>query len=458
MTRKNNIPCSRADLLNRICASNRLSADDKQQFREFGDLLTALIHFQSHQQYERMKGDLLASDGHEQQPYKTPTGNTQIRSNTNHDAPAIENVDLPPDGKRIDRLIADFAEVLSRANYHPIDHADIKDALNKASIIPVRTAVNFSDYDEIAFYYRNKTPRTVKLKRFLSEKELIIQNYDRMVVMLKTAKTVETQASKNLTTQIDNLTPQSIYLNLYKNIPHGDLELLFPNIKISMTLKDKLMLGIPALGAAVPLALKILPSLGLLIGVIALTVFGFELGGEFEVDPESQKATYALLTAMLSIGLALGGFAAQQYLKYKSKRLSFLKKVADTLFFKTLDVGKGVISSLVDEAEEEQCKETLLTYFVLFTSKNQTSEQDLDRAAEAWLANEFEARVDFKVAKALEEITGLTAAGDESPIISCDDKGLYQVCGLLEAKQRLDRIWDNAFPYSVPAEVLRKPE
>jgi len=117
-----------------------------------------------------------------------------------------------------------------------------------------------------------------------------------------------------------------------------------------------------------------------------------------------------------------------------------------------------VISSLVDAAEEEQCKETLLTYFMLFTNQNSSTEQELDRAAEAWLANEFDAQVDFKVAKALEEITALTAAGDDASIISRDAKGLYQVCGLLEAKQRLDKIWDNAFPYSVSAETLRNPE
>ena len=58
------------------------------------------------------------------------------------------------------------------------------------------------------------------------------------------------------------IAPGKIYLSLYKNIPHHDLELLFPNLKISMSLKDRLMLTIPALGAAVPLVLKILPSWG----------------------------------------------------------------------------------------------------------------------------------------------------------------------------------------------------
>lgn len=435
LIRKNHIPCSRAELLDRICRSNRLSDADKQHFREFGELLTALIHFQSHRQYERMKNDLIRLDGHE-----TSTPNPSAKTN--------ETGAVGDAAARGTRLIEDLKSVLSRANYHPIERAEIKDALNKASIIPVRTAVNFSDYDDIAFYYRNKTPRNVSIKRLLGTKELTIQNYDRMVVLLKTAATVEAPRKTNLTSQTDNLVPQKIYLNLYKNIPHGDLELLFPNIKISMTLKDKLMLGVPALGAAVPLALKILPSLGLLVGIIALTVFGFELGGTFKVDPESQKATYALLTAMLSIGLALGGFAGQQYVKYKSKRLSFLKKVADTLFFKTLDVGKGVISSLVDAAEEEQCKETLLTYFILSSNQNPTSEEALDRAAEAWLANEFGVQVDFKVGKALEEIIALTAAAAHAPLVSQDEQNLYQVCTLEEAKQRLDDIWDNAFSYS----------
>ena len=445
--------------MGRICLSNRLNETDQQQFRAFGELLTALIHFQSHQQYERMKSDLLAVDGHEQSvsevtqdvrlsgsPRPESLGGDSNGSNSNGPHTNVSVLELHR--QRVARLMADFADVLARANYHLIEKSEIKGALNKASIIPVRTAVNFADYDEYAFYYRNKTPRKINLKKFLREKEISIENYDRMVVLLKTAATVETQTSGTATSQVDELEPEKIYLNLYKNIPHGDLELLFPNIKISMTLKDKLMLAIPAMGAAIPMALKILPSLGLLIGIIALTVFGFELGGTFKVDPESQKATYALLTAALSIGLALGGFATQQYVKYKSKRLGFLKKVADTLFFKTLDVGKGVISSLVDAAEEEQCKETLLTYFLLFTAQSPISEQALDRAAEAWLANEFDEQVDFKVAKALEEITNLTKAAKDASLITQNTEGLYQVCGLVDAQRQLDQIWDDAFPYA----------
>ncbi|MEM7468479.1 MAG: TMEM143 family protein [Pseudomonadota bacterium] len=427
MNRKNNIPCSRSDLLARLSASSRLNNTDQRHFREFGELLSALIHFQAHQQYERMKSNLALVDGHEQ----PQSGNN---------APSPEHV--------ANRLIDDFSEILTRANYFPIDEQEIHEALNKTSLIPVRTAVNFADFKLVRFFYRNKSPASVQIKKFFRQKELLVDTYDRMVVLLTTANTVEHQSSRNATSQVDELEPNRVYLNLYKNIPHGDLELLFPNIKISMTLKDKLLLVVPAVGAAVPMALKILPSLGLLVGLIAFVVFGYELTGTFKVDPENQKATYALFTAVLSIGLALGGFAAQQYLKYKSKRLSFLKKVADTLFFKTLDVGKGVISSVVDAAEEEQCKEILMTYFLLSCASSPINEQELDSAAEAWLSNEFDTNVDFKVGKALEEITTLTETSDDPGLIIRHEDDTYSVCDLVTAKERLDKIWDNAFPYS----------
>lgn len=433
MKRKHYIPCSRAELLERICSSNRLNDADQQQFQEFGQLLSALIHFKAHQRYERMKADLVGVDGHD-----------SLATTDTTDEP--ETVEAR--GQRIARLLNDFEAILSRANYQLIHEQEVREALNKTSLIPVRTAVDFGDYESVKFYYRDKSPKTIEVKKFLGSRQLTIDNYDRMVAVLTTAGTVDKQSSRNATSQVENLAPNSVYLNLYKNIPHGDLELLFPNIKISMTLKDKLMLLIPAVGAAVPLALKILPSLGLLIGVIALTVFGFELGGTFKVDPENQKATYALFTALLSIGLALGGFAGQQYVKYKSKRLSFLKKVADTLFFKTLDVGKGVISNIVDAAEEEQSKEILLTYFLLFIAQEPINEQALDKAAEAWLANEFDGHVDFKVGKALEELAELTADNEDCALLTVSPEQTFVVCDLSTAKQHLDKIWDDAFPYA----------
>ena len=72
LNRKNHIPCSRTELLERICTSHRLETTDQVQFREFGDILTALVHFQAHRRYERMKNDLALVDGHEGQETDRP--------------------------------------------------------------------------------------------------------------------------------------------------------------------------------------------------------------------------------------------------------------------------------------------------------------------------------------------------------------------------------------------------
>ena len=51
-------------------------------------------------------------------------------------------------------------------------------------------------------------------------------------------------------------------LERLKDVPLKDLEILFPNSKIVMSLKDKLLLEIPAVAGGVPLlATKVIPAL-----------------------------------------------------------------------------------------------------------------------------------------------------------------------------------------------------
>jgi hypothetical protein len=45
-----------------------------------------------------------------------------------------------------------------------------------------------------------------------------------------------------------NFNPGTMIVKLFKNIPKGDLEMLFPNAQVGMKLKDKLLMGGFALG------------------------------------------------------------------------------------------------------------------------------------------------------------------------------------------------------------------
>ena len=150
------------------------------------------------------------------------------------------------------------------------------------------------------------------------------------------------------------------------------------------------------------------------------------MGGDFAIAGSTEKAVYALLTALLSITVALSGFAAGQYLTYKNRRLESLKKVADALFFKSLDIGKDVLTTIIDLAEEEECKEMILVFHVLVVNQGPMDENAVDKAAEQWIMQNLGTTVDFDMGKALDSlaaIRGNNDVGDDS--IVKRDGGAY---------------------------------
>lgn len=426
--RESYIPASRQDLLDMLCRSEKLTPAERKHFREFCEILSAYAHFTGQKDLELMKFAFAHFNPNETTTYRTDSSDEERDDNA-----------------RV--FVEAFDRTARRANYKPLAEEDVRAALNKASIVSVRTEVDFEDFVHYAFYYRTSNEIDVRVKKWFRNKTLTVGNYDRMAVLLqlKDQDYFERKASP----VEEGLIPGKMYLNLYKNIPHHDLELLFPNLKISMNIKDRVMLVVPALGAAIPLALKVLPSIGLLVGAVALFIFGLELGGTFSIDSSNEKAIYALLTAVLSVSLALGGFAAQQFVKYKSRRLEFLKKVADVLFFKSLDIGKGVLNALIDSAEEEECKEMILVFYLLLVNQTPMDEAAVDAAAERWLMNAFGTAVDFDVKKALESLAAIHSRDQEADasIVTRVENGNYSAVTIEQAKERIDRVWDNAFRY-----------
>ena len=278
---RDTIPCSRADLIDRIVADAGYAGETESSFRSFCEILIAYVHHRSHVDVERMKRAFESVD-----PFRD-----------------AENSGATDEQARV--LMDELSHLMSRANYQLLSNDEIKAALNKASIIPVETAVDFDQFADFRFYFRTRKPITLSLKRWFRIKEITVETYDRMLVMLNTSETLPEDTVEANAVDRSALRADSVYLSYFKNIPHHDLELLFPNIEISMKLKDRLILGVPAVGAAIPLVLKILPSLGLIVGAIALAIFGFEHGHSVAQDTD-KSALYALMTAFLSVSIALG--------------------------------------------------------------------------------------------------------------------------------------------------------
>src|SRR5262249_58029589 len=62
--------------------------------------------------------------------------------------------------------------------------------------------------------------------------------------------------------------PGSVLIKYFRNIPSADLNALYPDVQIVMSMLDKLMLGVPALAGGIPILLNLWSTLTVLSLVI----------------------------------------------------------------------------------------------------------------------------------------------------------------------------------------------
>lgn len=430
------IPFRRKALLRQCLHDGKLNPTDRKNFENFCELLSAFFHFDFQKQLEQAK---------------------QAYTPLNPDVQTKPLVPLSP--QSIVQCRQDLAELvgsfLREANFIRIAKHELTRALEVESLVPLKTQIDFSDFDDALVFFRDETATTLKIKRFFRNKEIPIRNFSRVVLLLSFKDRAHFE-SKHDPDSLENLgfTPGKSYLYLYKNVPRSDLELLFPNVKVTMNLKDRLMFALPAIGAMVPIILKILPSLALLAAAILLMMFGTGVVEKMGLSGHTSDSLYPVLTAALTVGMGLGGFAVKQYMSYKGKRLKFLKQVTDTLFFKCLVTNEGVLHTLIDATEEEVCKEIILIYYHLLTSDKPMDQDGLDTLIEAWLQNRFSTEIDFDIEKGMNKISLLndkteSLMGSKAlKLISKDTNGFLHAAPIKEALFLVDSLWDNAFPYA----------
>lgn len=422
------IPLSRQDLLTLCLQEDGLQEDGQAQaFANFCQLLDAYLHFRYHETLESLKGNFAHLD-------------------PDRDTVPIGTVSEAEAQAREQALEERFVHVLQRANYQPLEQEQILAAMAEASLIPLEMKIDFADFAQYQFYWRGATTLTIPLEGWwqkLWQRQHEMEVFKRVVLLLR-FREAEYFQQQGLDPDKLRFTPGKMYLYLYKMIPRHDLEVLFPNVQIQMSWKDRLMFVIPALGAAVPMLLKALPQLLLILGVLLFFIFGPSTARHMGVSDQQIHNFLPVLAALLSLGLLFGSFAFKQYLNYKNKRLKFMKDVTDTLFFRNLVSNAGVFHALVDSAEEEEAKEAMLVMHLLLQAEQPLSAAELDDRIEHWLEQQG-LEVDFDIHKVLETLSGIRT--ESASLLQRDASGRYQVLSLEAACTLLDEIWDHLFTY-----------
>ncbi|MDJ1184680.1 TMEM143 family protein [Roseofilum casamattae] len=431
------IPFQRHHLIELCLQDGQLSATEQQIFREFCTLLSAYYHFQFHHTLEKLKRNYTPFQPH---GMATPF-----------------DVLSPEDKQNMEsEFFQQFQNVLEGANYYPLSQESLERAFAERSLIDVNTDIDFNDFDRFLFYCRGDIYQMTTVKRWFRSIPKEVNTFDRVVLAIKFKDEdyFERKERKEKTSEKLNFNPGKIYLSYYKNIPQLDLELIFPNVRVSMTWKDRLILIGSAIGAAIPLAIKVLPRLLIVISIILFftgTLPGME---DLKAREEDVRNLTPILLASMSLLITFGGFAFKQYNSYKNKKIKFQKKVTEALFFKSLASNTSVLHALIDAAEEEECKEIILVYYHLLISRRPMSRVQLDNQIEIWMEKKWNTCIDFDIngpLKKLAKVRGTLNSGDpqeDVPLLTYDEWGNCQIQSLENSLEILDSLWDNAFNYS----------
>ena len=439
------IPYSRQEIIELCIADGKIVPEEQQNFRDFCNILAAYYHFKLHHSLEILKANFA--------PF-----NPDVDQSCNHQ----EIADNLSTNEQENNFINTFRAILARANYYPITKSTLNQALIEGSIFDLKTEVDFNDFAQMICYCRGDSTEKVAFKTWnfkTVEREVDIYRRVILLIKFKEEKHFKDKPTKN---EELNFKPGKIYIYLYKNLSKLDLEFIFPNVKMSMNWKDRILFGVPAIGAAIPLTLRILPQLILVIGVIIYLTLGYQPIAELEVKEEDVRNITPLIIAILSLAITMGGFAFKQYTTYKNKQIKFQKSITETLFYRNIANNSGVFQYLIDAAEEEECKEIILVYYHLLTSKTSLTPTQLDDRIEVWMEDRFNTKIDFDIDKPLCNLESIKAKIEDREASSYSvkhmslltrDKSSYlgaahcQVLPLSEAKQVIDHVWDNIFQY-----------
>ena len=421
------IPFRKCDVIT-LC--EELLAFERAEFRNFSTLLVNRIHYQYHEQLEALK-------------------NSYSYFDPNKDTRELHFPDKRSLKQSQKAFSKGFASLLNAANFEKVTDDDLTAALKEESLFKVRLAVSFDDFEDVVFYRRGESIKTETVRTFfgLRKKQVSFTNYDKVAVYI-TFKDEAYFKEKGQTPV--TFKPGSTIVKLFQNVPKADLEMLFPNSEVKMRPLDKLIISASAaIGGTVVLVTKLGASLLLMASFLAFWL-GFK-------DDEVELTKQSLITFGIGMGV-FGSFIFKEWTKFKNRKIRFMKALSDNLYFKNLDNNAGVFHTLVDAAEEEDCKEALLAYTFLFKCGNVSDEgsaaflkmqsgseiaaggmtlSTLDSAIETYFLEELNCALDFDVTDAITKLVDMELVEQNGDI--------FVARALNDAVKILDDYWDNIY-------------
>jgi len=398
--REHYIPIRVTDLVEHLCREagpregQTLTAEEQVGFRRFAKSVSEHLHAIYLNELRRLKDAYAPFD-----PDSDPKPLTPIS-------------DLAR-AASLERLFDTFSLIMERANYTRLSREDLETVILGASEWGVDMHVNWDIFHKVEVYCRGFGTTRRFLRRwwkFFRREDVKVPTFRRTVVMLKQ------QPHPALGTNADT---KSVFLKLFKDIPRMDVEMLLPGTQVKMPFLDRLKLG----GS-------ITSSLGYVVwkfSTLSLTAITGAL---------SLGTTAAFLTLYSPIALLLG-YGYKTWFSFQVSKQTYSLQLAQSLYYQNLDNNGGVMYRLLDEAEEQEIRETLVAYFFLwrYAGDRGWTAHDLDQYVEMDFARRLNLDIDFEVDDALRKVlkAGLVRESD----------GRHFAVSLEAAQRILDGYWEQ---------------
>jgi hypothetical protein len=395
--REHFIPLRKSDLVELLCADKQLSSEEREPFRQFCRLVSSVFHFEYLQLLEDLK-DAYA-------PFDPDADTRPLRP-------------VPPEGRKRqeEQLFEKFTALMERGNFKHLTREEVQEALGGlTSEWGVQTVVDLDLFERLEVFARGNVAGRRFLRRWSKlwrREEVKVPLHQRLVLILKL------RPNKRL----KDIDTKPVYLKIFKDIPKMDLEMLMPGARVRMTRLDRALIAYPLLTGLLLILYNIANHVG---------KYGF-----------AALATAWGALATWSLAGAFGGYGYKSYHSYQVKKQTYSLRLTRSLYFLSLDNNAGVLMRLMDEVEEQECRETFLAYFCLwkYAPPEGWTAEHLDDFVELYLEGNAKLKVDFEIGDALAKLERLRIVQRTGET--------YRAQPLAKALEMLDWTWDNYFQYN----------
>jgi len=225
------IPLRKSDLLARLVANGPLDDGQQADLGRFARALAAVFHHRYFDELDRLREAYFHFD-----PEVSPTA---FRS----------EADLDPAYRA---LSDEFVRVLTEANFVEIPHDEIIRAFGEHALVRVKIKAPVDDYRDVRMFRRGHRKETVEIPYLfgLRRRSLDVDFYDDVVLIVATRpdgaaaeprKPLLSMWRRETRTKIRG---GAVLFKYFRRIARGDLEALFPNARVVMSLFDRFALGV----------------------------------------------------------------------------------------------------------------------------------------------------------------------------------------------------------------------